>query len=116
MQQLATRLSGGPERRGAEQSVSRGAPPSGGNVDFTMKPFFPLDGLRYDDTGRLWVLTTRGAEQQTVFDIFASSGAFIGSLTLPAHVGTFSLAGSYLVTGGEDADGIPRVTLWRVKG
>ena len=116
MQQLAARMSGGPERRGAEQSVARGVPPGGSNVDFTMKPFFPLDGLRYDDLGRLWVLTTRGAEQQAIFDIFAPSGAFVGSATLPAHVGTFSLAGPYLVTGGEDADGIPRVTLWRVQG
>ena len=116
MKELADRLSAGPARRGAEASVSR-APASGGSslTDFTMKPFFPLDGLRYDDTGRLWVLTTRGAEQQTVFDIFAPAGGFLGSLSLPAHVGTFALAGTYLVTGGEDADGIPRVTLWRVK-
>lgn len=116
MQALASRVAMGPERRSAEGGVSRGAPTSGSAVDYTLKPFFPLDGLRYDDLGRLWVLTTRGAGQEAIFDIFAASGAFLGSTTLPAHVGTFSLAGSYLVTGGEDADGVPRVTLWRVRG
>ena len=116
MKELADRMSLGPARRGAEASVSR-APAAGGppSVDLTMKPFFPLDGLRYDDSGRLWVLTTRGGEQQTVFDLFAPAGGFLGSVTLPAHVGTFALAGTFLATGGEDADGIPHVTLWRVK-
>jgi hypothetical protein len=115
MQELANRLSNGPGMRSAEASASKtsssGGPPS---IDISMKPFYPIDGLRYDDMGRLWVLTTRGAEQQATFDIFASSGAYLGSATIPAHVGTFALAGAYLVTGGEDADGVPRVTLWRV--
>ena len=116
MAELATRLGRGAGMRSAEQGVSRG-PARGGTStpDFTMKPFYPLDGLRYDDAGRLWVRTTRGAELQTVFDVFAPAGTFLGSVTLPAHVGTFALAGSWLVTGGEDADGIPRVTLWRVR-
>ena len=118
MQELANRLALGPQLRSAEQGASKApaatsSPPS---IDISMKPFFPLDGLRYDDLGRLWVLTTRGAEQQAVFDIFAPTGAFVGSVTIPAHVGTFSLAGAYLATGGDDADGIPRVTLWRVTG
>jgi sugar lactone lactonase YvrE len=117
MQELANRLAQGPLRQSAERSVSK-APPSAAAaaVDLTMKPFFPLDGLRYDDLGRLWVLTTRGAEQQTVFDVFAATGTFLGSVTVPVHVGTFALAGPHLITGGEDVDGIPRVTLWRVRG
>jgi hypothetical protein len=116
MAELATRLGRGAGMRSAEQGVSRGAARGGGSTtDFTMKPFYPLDGLRYDDAGRLWVRTTRGAEQRTVFDIFAPTGTFLGSVTLPAHVGTFSLAGPWLVIGGEDADGVPRVTLWQVR-
>ena len=56
-----------------------------------------------------------GVDQQTVFDIFTPAGAFLGSASVPAHVGTFALAGSYLVTGGEDGAGVPLVTLWRVR-
>jgi hypothetical protein len=115
MEELANRLRLGPERRGAEQSASKAPARSSSGPDLTMKPFFPLDGLRYDDSGRLWVLTTRGVDQESVFDLFAPGGAFIGSVTLPARVGTFALAGPYLVTGGEDADDIPKVTLWRVR-
>lgn len=119
MQELATRLAAGPQIRSTEQSVSKApasAPLRSSGTDFTMKPFYPLDGLRYDDGGRLWVLTTRGVDQQAVFDIFAPTGAFIGNVTVPVRVRTFSLAGSYLATASEDAEGIPRVTLWRVRG
>ena len=119
MQELATRLAAGPQIRSTEQSVSKApasTPLRSSGTDFTMKPFYPLDGLRYDDSGRLWVLTTRGVDQQSVFDIFGPTGAFAGSVTLPVRVRTFSLAGTYLATASEDAEGVPRVTLWRVRG
>lgn len=119
MQELATRLAAGPQIRSTEQSVSKApasTPLRSSGTDFTMKPFYPLDGLRYDDAGRLWVLTTRGVDQHAVFDIFASTGAFAGSVTVPVRVRTFSLAGPYLATASEDAEGVPRVTLWRVRG
>ena len=117
MKELADRLASGPGRRVAENgnaSVAAGAAPPG--IDLSLKPHVRLDGMRFDDAGRLWVLSMRGIGGQSVFDIFAPAGAFLGSLTLPAEVSTFSLAGSYLVTAGEDADGIPHVTLWRVRG
>ena len=115
MKELSARLASGPNRRGAEggAAVAAGAPPG---IDISLKPHVQLDGLRFDDAGRLWVLTMRGVGQQSVFDIFAPTGAFIGSVTLPTRVNSFSLAGAWLVTGGEDADDIPRVTLWRVRG
>ena len=115
MKELAARLGSGPGRRAAEggAAVSAGAPRG---VDMSLKPHVKLDGLRFDDSGRLWVLTMRGVGQQSIFDVFSPNGAFIGSVTLPTRVNTFSLAGQYLVTGGEDTDDIPRVTLWRVRG
>ena len=119
MQELGARLAAGPQIRSTEQSVSTApasTPLRSSGTDYTMKPFHPLDGLRYDDSGRLWVLTTRGVDQQAVFDIFAPTGAFAGSVTVPVRVRTFSLAGPYLATASEDAEGVPRVTLWRVRG
>ena len=113
MKELSARLASGPGRRAAEggSAVTAGAPPG---VDLSLKPHVMLDGLRFDDSGRLWVLTMRGVGHQSIFDLFSPTGAFLGSVTLPTRVNTFSLAGEYLVTGGEDADDIPRVTLWRV--
>ena len=115
MKELSARLASGPGRRAAEggSSVAAGAP---AGVDLTLKPHVILDGLRFDDAGRLWVLTMRGIGSQSVFDVFSTTGAFVGSVTLPTRVNTFSLAGQYLVTAGDDADDIPRVTLWRVRG
>jgi sugar lactone lactonase YvrE len=84
-------------------------------VDLSLKPHFVIDALRFDDTGRLWVLTMRGGVQRAVFDIFSPAGEFLGSVTVPAHVTTYALGGTWLATGGEDADGIPRITLWRVR-
>ena len=114
MKELAARLAAGPGRRAAEGGSAAGARAPAG-VDLAVKPHVMLDGLRFDDSGRLWVLTMRGVGAQSVFDVFSAGGAFIGSVTVPTRVNTFSLAGTYLVTGGEDADDIPRVTLWRVR-
>ena len=116
MKELSARLASGPGRRSAEggrSSVAAGGP---SEADLSMKPHVQLDGLRFDDAGRLWVLTMRGVGQQSVFDVFSPGGAFVGSVTLPTRVNSFSLAGPWLVTGGDDADDIPRVTLWRVRG
>ena len=117
IEELSARVASGRARRAAEgRSPAVGGGSARAGVDLSVKPHIILDGLRFDDTGRLWVLTMRGAGQTSVFDIFAASGAFLGSLTLPVRVSTFSLGGPYLVTAGEDADDIPRVTLWRVQG
>jgi hypothetical protein len=76
------------------------------------KPHFYWLGLRYDSAGRLWVKTGRGDETRTVFDLFAPSGAYIGEVVVPGRVSSFSLAGNYLVTAGENDDGVPQVTTW----
>jgi hypothetical protein len=93
----------------------RGGPsPVIGTGDDTFKPHFGIDALRYDASGRLWVLTMRGSEREAIFDLFAPSGAFLGSLRVPSNVRAYALGGDYLVTNGENADGIPVVELWRV--
>ena len=115
MKELADRLASGPGRRAAEGgrgAVAAGAPTG---IDLSLKPHVRLDGLRFDDAGRLWVLTMRGIGEQSVFDIFTPAGMLLGTVTLPTRVSTFALAGGYLATGGEDADDIPHLTLWRVR-
>ena len=115
--ELSDRLASRPGRRAAERGTGAVSPGDGPpRTDLAIKPHVLLDGLRYDDLGRLWVLTMRGVGQQSIFDVFATAGTLLGSVTLPVRVSTYSLAGPYLVTGGEDADDIPRLTLWRVRG
>jgi hypothetical protein len=57
---------------------------------------FAIDGMRYDDTGRLWVRTMRGDQHTTVFDVFTPAGAFAGEVRLDALVGSYSLAGRFM--------------------
>ena len=80
-----------------------------------LKPHITVDGLRYDDAGRLWVHTMRGDEVTTVLDVFAAGGDFLGSVTLPMRITHFALGGSYLATASENEDGIPVVTVWTVR-
>jgi sugar lactone lactonase YvrE len=82
---------------------------------FVFKPHASTDALRYDDAGRLWVRTLRGTGRTTVFDVFGPTGAFVGEVTLPVQASTYSLAGSYLATASERADGVPVVVLWSVR-
>ena len=79
------------------------------------KPHFGWLGFRYDSAGRLWVKTGRGDETRTVFDLFAPSGTYLGEVVVPGRVSSFSLAGSYLATAGENDDGVPQVSLWSVR-
>ena len=78
------------------------------------KPHFGWLALRYDPTGHLWVRTGRGDESRTVFDVFATSGSYLGEVTVPGKTSSFSLGGNYLVTAQEDRNGYPQVTLWSV--
>ena len=80
-----------------------------------LKPHITIDGLRFDDAGRLWARTMRGNERSTVFDLFAPDGRYLGEVTLPAYVGTFALAGRWLVTDSESPDGTPRIVFWEVR-
>ncbi|MBX3173967.1 MAG: hypothetical protein KF709_06110 [Gemmatimonadaceae bacterium] len=99
--------------RGA--APARGAPPAprpGGNPD--LKPHVSIDGLQYDDRGRLWLRTMRGDHTVTVFDVFADSGEFLGELRVPGVLGSFSLAGPWLAAATESDDGYPIVRIYRV--
>jgi len=79
------------------------------------KPHFEWLGLRYDPRGRLWVKTGRGDQSRTVFDLFSGEGSYLGEVVVPGRVGSFSLGANYLVTAGENDDGVPQVTLWELK-
>ena len=80
-----------------------------------LKPHVTIDGLRYDDSGRLWARTMRGNESSTVFDLFAPDGKYLGEVMVPAVIGTFSIAGRWFVADVESDDGTPRVRFWEIR-
>jgi hypothetical protein len=80
-----------------------------------LKPHVSIDGLRFDDSGRLWARTMRGNESSTVFDLFAPDGKYLGEVTLPAVIGAFAIAGRWFVADVESTDGTPRVGIWELR-
>lgn len=100
----------------AEASASRGraAPPLRTAGVAELKPHLAIDGLRFDDSGRLWVRTMRGDQSRTILDVFASGGAFLGEVVVPHAMSTFSLGGKWLAADIEWEDGTRRVMVWEV--
>ena len=80
-----------------------------------LKPHVSIDGLRFDDSGRLWARTMRGNESSTVFDLFAPDGKYLGEVMVPAVIGAFSIAGRWFVGDVEADDGTPRVAFWEIR-
>ena len=109
-QQAAERVRSERGQRGA----SGGGPPIRPPSD-EFKAHVFIDGLRFDDTGRLWAKTMRGNESSTVFDLFAVDGKYLGEVTVPATIGAFSLAGRWMAADVESSDGTPRVVLFEIR-
>ena len=109
-QAATTRFRDERAQRGGSAPVVPIRPPSD-----ELKPHISIDGVRFDDSGRLWARTMRGNESTTVFDLFAPDGSYLGEVTVPAFVGAFSLAGRWLVTDSESPDGTPRIVVWEVR-
>ena len=104
-------------RAAAEQATGK-APASAASIhasDLSLKPHFAVDGLRYDGSGRLWVRTMRGDEKHTLFDVFSPAGQFLGSVRLDGEVQLFAFGGRWMLTSGEDPNGVPVVTRWTVR-
>ncbi len=76
-------------------------------------------GLGVDGSGRIWVLTQRWAETESVFDVFAESGEYLGEVAVAAQVrqgqwtvAPFFLRGDRLAAVVSLEDGSERVRLW----
>lgn len=110
-QQAADRVRSERGQRGGSGPAVPIRPPSD-----ELKPHVWIDGLRFDDAGRLWAKTMRGNENSTVFDIFARDGRYLGEVAVPAAIGTFTLAGRWFAADVEADDGTPRVVLFEIRG
>jgi hypothetical protein len=116
--ELQRRMAASRGRLSAERGAGagRGSRPAIGNDpnNLSLKPHFPIGALQYDSEGRLWILTARGTGDQSIFDLFARNGAYLGAFTLPARVARFTVTGDELVTASQSPDGVPMVEIWRL--
>jgi hypothetical protein len=86
------------------------------------KPHFLAASFDYDDRGHLWVQTTRGRAEETIFDVFDDAGELLGEITAPVEVNAaanpldkmFDAEGDYLAAATTDAEGNDTVIVWRV--
>ena len=109
------------QRAAARVAAERGTPPTGASPprprpagDPDLKPHIAIDGMQFDDEGRLWVRTMRGDHNRTVFDLFAPGGAFLGEVRIDGQAGSFALAGRWLAVAAETEEGYPVVRIYRV--
>ena len=103
------------EKLGAERGRSGSSGPLLSSPADNLKPHVAINGLRFDDSGRLWTRTMRGNQSSTVFDLFAPDGRYLGEVTVPGAVGTFSIAGRWFVADVESEDGTPRIAIWHLQ-
>ncbi len=84
---------------------------------------FGRAALQFDDRERLWVRTERGADEDTVFDLFAADGEYLGEVSLPVRgsdsqfqmTAPFDVRGHYLVLLNADETGNTGVSVWRLE-
>lgn len=106
------------KRRIARMSAmaqAEGASPRRGA--FTPRPehnHFDINGLAFDDAGRLWVRTPRGRLEGTVFDLFDPDGRYLGEVRVPMRVSTYAVQGGLMAGVVVNEDDVPYVQLWRV--
>lgn len=79
-------------------------------------------GLGVDGAGRIWVLTQRWTETESVFDVFDESGEYLGEVAVAAPirqgqwtVAPFFLRDDRLAAVIPQADGSERVRLWELR-
>jgi hypothetical protein len=109
---MERRRARGNQLRNAE--ATRGGGPGPTPPPPTEKPHLTWAGLRFDASGNLWVLTGRGMEGEAVVDVYDRELRLLGEVRIPAVVTRIAVGDGYLATAGEDRDGMPVVTIWRI--
>ena len=97
------------------QSLSRVPSPEGEEPSMmTTNPHFRY--MRFDSSGRLWVQTARGAQDQTVFDIFSPQLTYLGEAMLPEKTGVFQVRDGELIAQTRGELDTPVAKVWRIVG
>lgn len=87
-----------------------------------LREYIERGGIGVDGAGRIWVLTQRWTETESVFDVFDDSGAYVGEVGVAAPirpgewtVAPFFLRDDRLAAVIQQADGSERVRLWELR-
>lgn len=82
------------------------------------RPYFGPGALALDDSGRLWVITERPADDSTEVDVFARDGEFLGTVMLRDRVRSLAFRGDRAVAlverVAEGVEGVPGIDLYRM--
>ncbi len=79
-----------------------------------LKHYFYVNALCFDGSGRLWVLTGRGDEARSVFDVFTPEGAWLGEVGVDRVIDVYAFRGRWLAAGGFTPEGVPVVVLYEI--
>jgi len=74
-----------------------------------------IQGIGMDGQGRLLVLASNAGASQPVVDVFAGSGAFLGTVPLDRPLQSLVVRGNRAVGLGETADGTPAIIVYRIE-
>lgn len=112
------------ERQRQAAASSRGGPPPAGMREAMEdaleepRPYFGPGALALDDSGRLWVITERPADDSTEVDVFARDGEFLGTVMLRDRVRSLAFRGDRAVAlverVAEGVEGVPGIDLYRM--
>lgn len=102
---------------GARGRLTSGADPESGGGPIEVTPYrrhFGAHSLEFDDAGRLWVQADRAPPSLTLFDVFGTNGAYLGTVELEALVGTFVIRAGRLAGVVKGDYDIERIGVWRL--
>jgi 6-bladed beta-propeller len=81
-----------------------------------LKAHFLANALAWDAKGRLWVRTERASGKNTIFDVFAGDGSFLGEVRVGERVDDYVIRGTTLAGVITDDDEVQYVALYTVTG
>lgn len=89
-----------------------GRPPAPERERFRYPP--RITAMERDGTGRIWVLAQHAGSSHGLFDVFAPTGAFLGTVRFTEPITGFSITGDRMVAWGEDANDEPALWNYRI--
>jgi len=113
-----------PMKSDAEMQRAREAATRAGRPDREIDPrraHIESYGIQVDGDGRIWVLTGRYGEDDSVFDVFAADGTYLDEVAIDAAVRRtntsitpFAVRGDLLVAAAQRPDGNQEIRVYRI--
>lgn len=113
-----------PMKSEAELEQAREFAARSGQTDREIDPYrahIESYGLQVDGVGRIWVLTGRYGEENSVFDVFAPDGAYLDEVAIDAAIRPTSMGitpfvtrGDLLVAATQRPDGNQEIRVYRI--